>query len=330
MRLSQTEKMEIIRIVEQSEVGVVRTLKELGIHPSTFYNWYAKYRDQGYDGLLPAKRQRRRFWNQVPPWEVERVVQVALDRPELSPRELAYLIIEKHRYFISESTVYRILKSRALITSPAYMVIRASDSFKKKTSVVNQMWQTDFTYLKVVGWGWYYLSTIMDDYSRYIIYWELCKSMKDVDVERCVEQALNRANLVPDQRPKLLSDNGPCYKSTELKDFLDAKGIQHINGSPYHPQTQGKIERYHRSMKNIIKLDNYYIPEELERRLMEFVDYYNNHRYHESLKNLKPVGVYLGRGEKILQENQNIKRKTMHARRRYYQKTLTFNQQTVS
>ena len=330
MRLSQTEKMEIIRIVEQSEVGVVRTLKELGIPTSTFYKWYAKYRDQGYDGLAPAKRQQRRFWNQVPPWEVEKVVQVALDRAELSPRELAYYIIEKHRYFISESTVYRILKSRGLVTSPAYMVIRASDSFKKKTTVVNQMWQTDFTYLKVVGWGWYYLSTILDDYSRYIIYWELCKSMKDVDVERCVEQALNRANLAPDQRPKLLSDNGPCYKSFELKGFLDDKGIQHIHGSPNHPQTQGKIERYHRSMKNIIKLDNYYIPEELERRLIEFVDYYNNHRYHESLKNVKPADVYFGRDQKILLENQKIKRKTMRSRRMYYQNKLTYNQQTVS
>jgi len=149
MRLSQTEKMEIIRIVEQSEVGVVRTLKELGIPTSTFYKWYAKYRDQGYDGLASAKRQQRRFWNQVPPWEVERVVQIALDRAEMSPRELAFYIIEKHRYFISESTVYRILKSRDLVTSPAYMVISASDSFKKKTTAVNQMWQTDFTYKSV-------------------------------------------------------------------------------------------------------------------------------------------------------------------------------------
>ncbi len=330
MRLSQSEKMEIIRIVEQSEVGVVRTLKELAVPTSTFYKWYARYREKGYAGLAPAKRQQQRFWNQVPPWEVERVVKVALERADLSPRELACYIIEKHRYFISESTVYRILKSRGLVTSPAYMVIRASDSFKKKTTAVNQMWQTDFTYLKVVGWGWYYLSTIMDDYSRYIIHWELCRSMKDVDVERCVEQALDQADLLSGQRPKLLSDNGPCYKSSELKSFLDDKGIQHINGAPNHPQTQGKIERYHRSMKNIIKLDNYYIPEELERRLTEFVDYYNNHRYHESLKNLKPADVYFGRDQKILDENQRIKRKTMQSRRMYYQKKLTYNQQFVS
>ena len=154
--------------------------------------------------------------------------------------------------------------------------------------------------------------------------------MKDVDVERCVEQALNRVNLAVEQRPKLLSDNGPCYKSNELKDFLNHNGIQHINGSPNHPQTQGKIERYHRSMKDIIKLDNYYMPQELERRLKEFVDYYNNHRYHESLKNLKPVDVYLGRDQKILQENQNIKRKTMQSRRMYYLKELNYNQQAVS
>lgn len=330
MRLSQTEKMEIISIVERSEIGVVRTLKELGIARSTFYKWYAKYRDHGYDGLVPAKRQQRRFWNQVPPWEVERVVQIALDRPDLSPRELAHYIIEKHRYFISESTVYRILKSKGLVTSPAYMVIRASDTFKNKTTGVNQMWQTDFTYLKIVGWGWYYLSTILDDYSRYIIHWELCSSMKDVDVERCVQQALRRSKLTPDQRPKLLSDNGPCYKSNELKVFLDDQGIQHINGAPNHPQTQGKIERYHRSMKNIIKLDNYYIPEQLDRRLKQFVDYYNNHRYHESLKNLKPADVYFGRDQRILQENQMIKRKTMQTRKMYYQNKLTFNLHNVS
>ncbi len=330
MRLSQSEKMEIIRIVEQSEVGVVRTLKELGIAPSTFYRWYAAYQDRGYEGLAPSQGQRQRFWNQVPPWEVERVVKVALERPELSPRELAHYIIEKHRYFISESTVYRILKSRGLVTSPAYMLIRASDSFKKKTTAVNQMWQTDFTYLKVIGWGWYYLSTVLDDYSRYIIFWELCSTMKDQDVERSIQQALKQADLREDQRPKLLSDNGPCYKSAELKSFLEGQRIQHINGAPNHPQTQGKIERYHRSLKNIIKLDNYYLPEQLKERLSEFVDYYNNHRYHESLKNLKPADVFFGRDQRILKEKQIIKRKTMQSRRKYYQNQVTFKQQSVS
>ena len=323
MRYNQGEKMEFIRIVEQSEIGAVRTLRELGIAPSTFYKWYARYREDGYDGLAPCARQKRRFWNQLPPWERDRVVEIALERAELSPRELAHHITDTQRWFISESSVYRILKSHGLVTSPAYIVMAASDSFRDKTTQVHQMWQTDFTYLKVVGWGQYFLSTILDDYSRYIVHWELCTSMMEKDVERTVEIAVIKAGLSASQKPKLLSENGPCYKSGELKTFLQAKGIRHIHGKPYHPQTQGKIERYHRSMKNVVKLDHYYSPEELERRLTEWVDWYNNQRYHESLDNLKPVDVYEGRAQKILKERRRIKQKTMEKRRKHYQKQLT-------
>lgn len=316
MRYSQSEKMEIIRIVEQSDLGVVRTLRELGIPSSTFYKWYHQYTEHGYDGLAPKEKQERRFWNQLPPWERQRVVEIALEKPELSPRELAHHITDKERWFISESTVYRILKSHGLVTSPSHIVMAASSSFKDKTTYVHQMWQTDFTYLKVVAWGQYFLSTILDDYSRYIIHWELCSSMKHEDVERSVETALIKSGLGKNQRPKLLSDNGPCYKSKELKEFLQDVGIKHINGKPYHPQTQGKIERYHRSLKNVVKLDKYYSPDQLRKRLQEWVEYYNNERYHEALENLKPVDVYEGRTEKILKERLRIKEKTILKRRK--------------
>ena len=174
MRYSQSEKMEIIHLVEQSEIGVLRTLRELGLPKSTFYKWYARYKEKGFDGLAVKPKQQRRFWNQLPPWERQRVVDIALDKPDLSPRELAHYITDHERWFVSESTVYRILKSHGLVTSPAFIVMSASDSFKDKTTHVHQMWQTDFTYLKVVAWGQYFLSTILDDYSRYIIHWELC------------------------------------------------------------------------------------------------------------------------------------------------------------
>jgi transposase InsO family protein len=141
------------------------------------------------------------------------VVEIASDRPELLPRELAHHITDKHKWFISESSVYRILKARGLVTSPAHIVMSASDSFKDKTTRVHQMCQTDFTYMKVMGWGWYYLSTILDDFSRYIIHWKLCDSMKDQDVERSVAAALIKTGLKAGERPKLLSDNGPCYRS---------------------------------------------------------------------------------------------------------------------
>ena len=97
---------------------------------------------------------------------------------------------------------------------------------------------------------------------------------------------------------------------------MERQGIRHVRGKPNHPQTQGKIERYHRSMKNIVKLENYYYPEQLKERLSEFVDYYNNRRYHESLQNLTPADVYFGRGEKILKQRQIIKKNTMKKRRK--------------
>lgn len=322
MRLSASEKMEIIRIVEGSEVGVVRTLKELGVHPSTFYIWYGRYLEEGFEGLKPRPKQQRRFWNQIPPEERQKVVEIALDRPELSPRELAFHITDHHGWFISESSVYRILKARGLVSSPSHIVMSAADSFKDKTTRVHQMWQTDFTYMKVFGWGWYYLSTILDDYSRYIIHWEPCDSMKDQDVERCVEAALQKTGLTKEERPKLLSDNGPCYRSADLRDYLEEQGIRHINGAPNHPQTQGKIERYHRSMKNVVKLDVYYSPDELRARLVEFVERYNHERYHESLDNLTPADVYFGRDQQILDRRKRIKQKTFSRRRKHYQKHI--------
>lgn len=243
MRFTKDEKYEIIRLVEDSELGVNRTLRELDISKRTFYNWYGKYTKHGYDGLAPKGRTANSQWNRIPDQVRNEVVELALEVPELSPRELAHRMIDQNGYFISESSVYRILKSRGLITSPAYIVMRASDEFKDKTTRVNQMWQTDFTYFKIVGWGWYYLSTILDDYSRFIVHWELCSNMKADDVTRTIDSALEKASLAKNNSPRLLSDNGSCYVSSELAEYIKDKGMSHVRGRPMHPQTQGKIER---------------------------------------------------------------------------------------
>jgi transposase InsO family protein len=118
-------------------------------------------------------------------------------------------------------------------------------------------------------------------------------------------------------RPRLLSDNGPCYVSKALKQYLEQEDIAHTRGRPYHPMTQGKIERYHRSMKNILLLENYYSPDELTDQIDLFIEYYNNHRYHEALNNLTPADVYCGRSREILTRREKIKKITMLQRRRY-------------
>lgn len=318
MRFSQQEKHEIIKLVEGSDLSANRTLKELGIYKRTFYNWYKKYLDHGYEGLAPAKVRSNQVWNRIPQKERKQVVEEALEHPELSTRELSVHIIDIHKWFVSESSVYRILKENGLIPAPSHIVLSASDEFKSKTCRINEMWQTDFTYFKIIGWGWYYLSTILDDYSRYILTWELRPNMSSDDVKPSVDKAMRFAGLNDLTAPKLLSDNGSCYIAQDFKKYLAARGIKPINGKPCHPQTQGKIERYHRTMKNVVKLDNYYSPEELERAIEEFVDYYNNKRYHESINNLTPSDVYFGRGEKILKERRKIKIKTLKLRRKNY------------
>lgn len=329
MRLNTAEKIEIIRIVTGSDLGINRTLMELGINKRSFYNWYGIYRNYGVDGFSPSpKGENSRRWNQIPDVQKNIVVELALDYPTLSSRELAFKLTDEQGIFISESSVYRILKQRGLLTAPTHIVLSASDEFEKKTSFPNEMWQTDFTYFKVKGWGWYYLSTVIDDYSRYIVHWELSPTMKTEDVKRTVNRALEKAKLRPSQRPKLLSDNGSCYVSTELKSFMhDVVKMKHIHGAVAHPQTQGKIERYHRTMKNVVKLEHYFQPESLESAIDDFVQFYNNERYHESLNNLTPADVYYGRDEIILKQRAIIKKRSM--KHRYFlfqqQKLNLFN-----
>lgn len=319
MRLSASEKYEIIQTVTQSELGVKKTLQELGIAKSTFYKWYSKFLDHGYDGLLGTKKASNRQWNSIPQQQKDLVVQLALDRTDLSSRELAHYITDTQQVFISESSVYRILKERGLVSAPTHILIAASDQFKDKTAFVHQMWQTDFTYFKVVGWGYYYLSTVLDDYSRYIIHWELCSSMKADDVKRTVELAVKKARIKTKAKPKLLSDNGACYISSELGDYLkNTLQMQQVHGRPAHPQTQGKIERYHRTMKNVVKLENFFHPDQLREAIGQFVDRYNNQRYHESLNNLTPADVYFGRGELILKRREQIKTQTLKQRKIQY------------
>lgn len=320
MRLTADEKAEVIRLVINSPESINKSLRSLGIHKRTFYNWYHAYSKDGIDGLRPKNRSSRQ-WNWIPDEQRQLIVDLALDHTELSPRELAVKITDEQQLFVSESSVYRILKARGLIPPAAHRFISAADEFHTKTKFPNEMWQTDFTYLHIKGWGWYFLSTILDDYSRYIIHWELCSSMKADDVKRCVSRALKKAKIKKKEPPKLLSDNGSCYIAKDLKIFLaEEHEIDHIRGRPLHPQTQGKIERYHRSIKSLVLLDHYYCPEQLTDAIDQYVIYYNTERYHESLDNLTPEDVYLGRGERILKERQKIKERTIRQRRNRYQR----------
>jgi putative transposase len=318
MRHPASEKLEIIRLVEGSHLPAKRTLDRLGIPRTTFHRWYDRCVALGEAGLEDRKPHPGRVWNRIPDEIRERLVRLALEEPELSPRELAVRFTDTEKHFVSEASVYRILKAHDLITSPAFVVVKASDEFRDKTTRSNRMWQTDFTYLKVIGWGWYCLSTILDDFSRYIVAWKLCTTMKADDVTDTLELALaasGRDGVQVRHRPRLLSDNGSSYVSGDLAEWLEGQGMDHVRGAPNHPRTQGKIERWHQTLKNRILLENHYLPGALEAAIGDFIEHYNNHRCHESIGNVTPADAYFGRAEAIISERRRIKEKTMKRRR---------------
>jgi putative transposase len=321
MRYEASEKLEIIRTVETSHLPVRRTLDKIGIPKSTFYAWLDRYAAGDLDALEDRKPQPKRIWNRIPDEIRDKVIERALDEPELSPRQVAVAFTDAEKTFVSEASVYRILKAEGLVTSPAFIVMKAADRFANPTTAINQLWQTDFTYLKVIGWGWFYLSTVLDDFSRYIVAWKLCTTMSAADVTETLGLALQASgldNAEPDRRPRLLSDNGPSYIASDLSDWLEKQGMRHTRGKPYHPMTQGKIERWHLSLKSRILLENYYLPGDLERAVAGFVEHYNHRRYHESLDNLTPADVYFGRGARILERRERIKHRTIEQRRRQH------------
>jgi transposase InsO family protein len=309
MRYPASEKLEIIRIVEQSHLPARHTLDQLGIARRTFYRWYNRFLEGGPEALEDRPSAPSRVWNRIGDDIQQQIVEMALDYSELSPRELAVRFTDEKRYFVSEATVYRLLKAHDLITSPAYIVIKAADQFHTKTTRVNEMWQTDFTYFKIIGWGWLgfgmmprimrrlrYLSTVLDDFSRYIIAWKLCTSMRAEDVTDTLDLALEASgcdSATVLHKPRLLSDNGPSYIAGELAEYIEARKMSHVRGAPMHPQTQGKIERWHQTLKNRILLENYFLPGDLEAQIEAFVEHYNHQRYHESLRNVTPADAYL-------------------------------------
>lgn len=318
IRRGQAEKREIIHLVEHSALSVKKTLDELQVPRSTFYRWYKQYLEEGVAGLVDHRPNPRQIWNRIPQEVRQEVVELALEHPDRSPRQIAWLFTDQKGYFISESSTYRILKGFDLVESPAFRVMSAAEKYKHPTKHIHELWQTDFTYFKIQGWGWYYLSTVLDDFSRYILAWKLTPTMSTNDVQETLLMALASTGMdqaLVQHRPRLLSDNGSCYVSGELRSFLERRHIEHTRSAPYHPMTQGKIERYHRSMKNIVNLQNYSFPTQLEVEIASFVNYYNHQRYHESLDNLTPADVYLGRAKEVLTKRDHIKKQTLQQRR---------------
>jgi len=311
--MSNVEKAVILSMVETMLRCKRQALFELGIARSTYYRWRQVQPDSG---------NRKRPWNQITPDEEDRILAVARESPDLSSRQLSAWITDNAGFAVSESTVYRILRREGLVKRPEVQLV-AGKEYHTKTTRPHQMWATDASYFRVVGWGYYYLVTVMDDYSRFIQAWKLQKDMSANSLIEVVQEAVDATGMtdVPvEDRTKLLSDNGAGYVSRSFRDYLHLIGIRHILAAPFHPQTNGKLERYHQSIKREVNQLPYEAPSHLDKAIANFVEYYNYRRYHKALGNVTPADVLYGRREQILQRRKEVQILTINRRKDYNQK----------
>jgi len=318
--VSAVEKSKILALVANSGLPRRRALSHLRLSKSTYYRWLKR---QSEGRLRDKKGGSPVPWNKLTPEEKAKILTQARASPELSSRQLALKLVDDEGWYVSESTVFRILKREGLIKPAEVVGFKAGKEYYRKTKRPNELWATDCSHIKVIDWGWYYLVTVMDDYSRFIMAWELKNDMAANSLIDVVQKAVDSTGMtdVPvENRTVLLSDNGSGYLSRQFGEYMRLVGMRHIIASPYHPQTNGKIERYHRSLKGEINQVPYDMPGELKEAIREFIEYYNYRRYHEGLGNVTPYDVYIGRHLEIIQKRKEVKSNTLKERRDYNRK----------
>ncbi len=308
--MSAGDKAIILAQVESQSRGKRQALMALGIPKSSYYRWRQGQPDSG---------NRKRPWNRITPDEEDKILAVAQESPELSSRQLSAWITDNEGFAVSESTVYRILRREGLVKRQETQLTAAKE-YHTKTTGPHQMWATDASYFRVVGWGYYYLVTVMDDYSRFILAWKLQKDMSANSLIEVIQEAVDATDMteVPvEDRTKLLSDNGAGYVSRAFRDYLHLVGIGHILAAPFHPQTNGKVERYQQSLKREVNQIPYEAPSQLDKAIADFVDYYNYRRYHKALGDVTPADVLYEKREQILQGRKEVRIQTINRRRNY-------------
>lgn len=318
MRFSPEEK---VRLVEElaREPALVKRLRELGIASSTYYGWKRRMATRGVAAFITASSAPKRVWNRLSQAERDLIESEARKHTELSCRLLAVMLWDQHGVAVGETTVYRVLKPLGLVRQRPLDQRPAAKEWKKPTKAVDEIWQMDATNFFIPEFGYYKAIPVIDDHSRKLLACPLLPDESGQSASDAIEIALETAQgegHVIETRPTLLTDNGAGFSGEVLAKYLKARGVRHIFGAPYHPQTQGKVERFNRTLKERVNLWVHGTPDDLRAALGKEGEAYNE-RPHEALKNVCPNDVYAGRKDEVLDRRAKIKLETMARRYAY-------------
>jgi putative transposase len=274
---------------EKSEISVGRFITWLGIRTSKFYNWRQRYgRVNEHNGWIP-----RDFW--LEDWEKTAIVKFHQEHPLEGYRRLAFMMLDADVVAVSPASVWRVLSSAGLLSRWKGKPSRKGMGFEQPLQP-HQHWHIDVSYINLAG-TFYYLCSVLDGFSRYLVHWDLRESMREADIEIILERAKEK---YPEARPRIISDNGPQFIARDFKEFIRVSGMTHVRISPSYPQSNGKLERWHKSLKSeCIRPLTPLTLEDAQRLVQSYVDYYNGMRLHSAIGYVTPQDMLAGRQAEI-------------------------------
>ena len=274
---------------EKTEIGAGRFSGWLSMTASKFYSWRERYgRVNEHNGWIP-----RDFW--LEEWEKQAIVNFHVKNPLEGYRRLTFMMLDADVVAVSPASVWRVLSQAGLLAKWNGQPSRKGTGFEQPLGP-HQHWHVDVSYINICG-KFYYLCSVLDGYSRFIVHWDLRESMREADIEIILERAKEK---YPEVRPRVISDNGPQFIARDFKEFIRISGMTHVRTSPSYPQSNGKIERWHKSLKaECIRPGTPLSPEDARRLIGQYVDHYNTVRLHSAIGYVTPADMLAGRQAEI-------------------------------
>jgi len=280
---------------DRTEIGAGRFIEWLGVRASKFYDWRERYgKANEHNAWVP-----RDFW--LEEWEKKEIVNFHLKNPLEGYRRLTFMMLDANIVAVSPSSVWRVLSQAELLSKWKGQHSKKGTGFEQPLAA-HQHWHIDVSHINICG-TFYYLCSILDGYSRLLVHWDLRASMTEADVDIILQKA---RELYPDAKPRIISDNGPQFIAKDLKEFIRIAGMTHVRTSPFYPQSNGKIERWHQSLKGeCIRPGTPLSLEDARRLVTQFIEHYNNVRLHSAIGYVTPADMLAGRQPQIHQERDH-------------------------
>ena len=273
----------------RTEISPLRLVEWIGLSRSKFYDWKQRYgKANEHNKLVP-----RDHW--LEPWEKQAIVDFHGQYPLEGYRRLTFMMLDRNLVAVSPSSTYRVLKSAGLLEGWKPKPSQKGAGFVQPLAP-HEHWHIDVSYLNIAG-TFFYLCSVLDGCSRFLVHWELRTTMTEADIEIILQRALERH---PAARPRIISDNGPQFIARDFKEFIRVAGLSHVRTSPYYPQSNGKIERWHRSLKSdCLRPGTPLCLDDARRLVSNFVTHYNTVRLHSAIGYLTPADKLDGHAQTI-------------------------------